>query len=313
MRYIVRYGAMRFQGSFLYSGVEHLRHGDRVIVCTVRGREFGVVLCESDALLSSSMELNLVSDSEETTNNREGEFVEDYIVRLLTPEDELELSRIQDVERIEFLRCREIIQQLGIVMDLVRVERIFSGERLIVYYVADGRVDFRELVRLLAVEFQTRIEMRQIGVRDETRLLADFGDCGMEVCCNLYLKEMLPVSMKMAKLQKATLDPNKVSGRCGRLKCCLRYEYDHYLESQKKLPPVGAEVTTAVGDGKVVAHELLANKVWVEIPELGKKIFCPMTIQLKTDNTKSQDNEKDNEKDCEKDCDQDNEKEISPD
>ncbi len=101
-----------------------------------------------------------------------------------------------------------------------------------VYYLAEGRIDFRELVKRLAHEFQTRIEMKQIGVRDEAKLLADYGDCGKPVCCNTHLVQMPPVSMKMAKLQKATLDPNKISGRCGRLKCCLRYEYDVRRESQ---------------------------------------------------------------------------------
>ena len=156
-------------------------------------------------------------------------------------------------------------------MDLVRIEHIFGGERIIVYYVAEGRIDFRELVKVLAAEFQTRIEMRQIGVRDETKLLADFGDCGKEVCCNWYLVEMPPVSMKMAKLQKATLDPAKISGRCGRLKCCLRYEYDHYAESLRQMPLAGKIVSTPEGEGKVIGHELLAGLVAVEIPDAGKK------------------------------------------
>jgi cell fate regulator YaaT (PSP1 superfamily) len=116
-------------------------------------------------------------------------------------------------------------------MELVEVEHLFGGERIVIYYLADNRVDFRELVRVLAGEFQTRIEMRQIGVRDEAKLLADFGDCGCPVCCNTHLVQMPPVSMRMAKLQKATLDPTKISGRCGRLKCCLRYEYDNYEEA----------------------------------------------------------------------------------
>ena len=124
-------------------------------------------------------------------------------------------------------------------MQLVDVEHLFGGERIVVYYLAENRVDFRELVKALAGEFQTRIEMRQIGVRDEAKLLADYGDCGKPVCCNTHLSEMPPVSMKMAKLQKATLDPTKISGRCGRLKCCLRYEYDTYEELQKDLPPRG--------------------------------------------------------------------------
>ncbi|MDR1485806.1 MAG: signal peptidase [Planctomycetaceae bacterium] len=307
VKYIVRYGAMRIRSTFASSLEERLRHGDRVLVRTERGLEVGVVLRETDSAASavldadsnvdvnSDLDSGLQIDSGAGAGNssgcevgfRDNGLVVDRILRLMTPEDNAELNRIREVERVEFARCREIVRQMNLVMDLVRVERIFSGERLIVYYVAEGRVDFRELVKLLASEFQTRIEMRQIGVRDETRLLADFGDCGMEVCCNLYLKDMLPVSMKMAKLQKATLDPNKVSGRCGRLKCCLRYEYDHYLETQKKLPSVGTEVTTPVGDGKVVAHELLANKVLVEINELGRKLFCPMVIKIKENVTEN--------------------------
>ncbi len=170
-----------------------------------------------------------------------GELIDERMIRLMTVADEVELRRIQAGEKDEFRRCREIIGRMNLAMDLVRVEHIFGGERIIVYYVADARVDFRELVKVLAAEFQTRIEMRQIGVRDETKLLADFGDCGREVCCNCYLIEMPPVSMKMAKLQKATLDPTKISGRCGRLKCCLRYEYDYYAELQQELPPAGEE------------------------------------------------------------------------
>ena len=125
-------------------------------------------------------------------------------------------------------------------MQLVDVEHVFGGERIVVYYLAESRVDFRELVKMLAGEFQTRIEMRQIGVRDEAKLLADYGDCGIPVCCNTHLVVMPPVSMKMAKLQKATLDPTKISGRCGRLKCCLRYEYETYEQAQKEAPPEAA-------------------------------------------------------------------------
>ena len=121
-------------------------------------------------------------------------------------------------------------------MSLVDLERLFGGERVVVYYLAENRVDFRELVHLLADELQTRIEMRQIGVRDEAKLLADFGDCGKTTCCNSHLVEMPPVSMRMAKMQKATLDPTKISGRCGRLKCCLRYEFEMY--EQQELPLV---------------------------------------------------------------------------
>jgi cell fate regulator YaaT (PSP1 superfamily) len=131
------------------------------------------------------------------------------------------------------------------------------------YYVSEDRVDFRELVKALAKVLKVRIEMRQIGVRDEAKLLADYGDCGQPVCCSRFLQEMPPVSMKMAKMQKATLDPNKISGRCGRLKCCLRYESDTYEAHKRELPPVGSTVITKQGTGRVVGQELLARKLLV--------------------------------------------------
>ncbi len=157
---------------------------------------------------------------------------------------------------------------------LVDVEHLYGGERVVAYYLADGRVDFRELVKLLAKEFQTRIEMRQIGVRDEAKLMADYGDCGKPVCCNTHLSEMPPVSMKMAKLQKATLDPTKISGRCGRLKCCLRYEYETYQELRKELPPVGADIITNQGRAKVLAQEILAGQVMVQTEDMRRIVVA---------------------------------------
>lgn len=264
-KYITRFGAMRFLGVFSFPDHTPLLHGNRVIVRTNRGQEVGTVLCLA---------------TPEALERLKGEMIEDRIIRQMTDDDETEYRRLQKGEKDEFLRCRSIIKKMNLDMDLVRVEHIFGGERIIVYYVAEGRIDFRELVKILAAEFQTRIEMRQIGVRDETKLLADFGDCGKEVCCNWYLIEMPPVSMKMAKLQKATLDPTKISGRCGRLKCCLRYEYDHYVESQKELPPIGRRVMTEEGEGKVIGHEILIKKVVVDVFDQGRKLICPSTITL---------------------------------
>lgn len=268
-KYIVRYGAMRLHGVFSFSvgspDQTPLRHDNRVIVRTNRGQEMGVVLCDA---------------TPEVLGRLTCELIEDRILRLMSDADELEWRRIQAEEKNEFIRCREIIKRMNLDMDLVRVEHLFGGERIIVYYVAEGRVDFRELVKVLAAEFQTRIEMRQIGVRDETKLLADFGDCGKEVCCNCYLIDMPPVSMKMAKLQKATLDPTKISGRCGRLKCCLRYEYDHYVETQTQLPEIGRRVMTVDGPGKVVGHELLESKIIVEIADSGRRTLDPSEVKM---------------------------------
>ena len=139
---------------------------------------------------------------------------------------------------------------------------LFGRERIIFYYLAEKRVDFRELVKDLARALRTRIEMRQIGVRDEAKLLADYGDCGKPVCCNTHLTAMPPVSMKMAKLQKTTLDPAKISGRCGRLKCCLRYEFDTYRELERELPPVARRWSRPKGGGRWSPRRSWSGSWW---------------------------------------------------
>ncbi|MCB9867512.1 MAG: hypothetical protein H6816_12880 [Phycisphaerales bacterium] len=150
------------------------------------------------------------------------------ILRLASPEDvsDWEHIRAESLRKKKF--CQERADQANLPMKVIECEHLFGGERVIFYFMAEGRVDFRTLVRGLADEFQTRIEMRQVGARDEARLLADYETCGRECCCKSFLKTLRPISMKMAKMQKATLDPAKVSGRCGRLKCCLRYEHTTY-------------------------------------------------------------------------------------
>ena len=194
------------------------------------------------------------------------------ILREMTAEDSNELNHIRSREPSEFQTCQRIVEQLKLQMQLVDIEHLFGGERIVVYYLAEQRVDFRELVKLLAAEFQTRIEMRQIGVRDEAKLMADYGDCGNPVCCNNHLASMPPVSMKMAKLQKATLDPTKISGRCGRLKCCLRFEYETYEKMQAELPPIGSRVDTPDGRARIVGHEILAAQVLVETEDRVRKL-----------------------------------------
>lgn len=190
------------------------------------------------------------------------------ILRAQTHDDVIELRKLFEQGRNEYRIVDERIRELDLNMQLVDLEHLFGGERVIIYYLAEQRIDFRGLVRLLAKEFQTRIEMRQIGVRDESKLLADYGDCGKPVCCNTHLTEMPPVSMKMAKLQKATLDPTKISGRCGRLKCCLRYEYDSYREMRRDLPPVGAEIITGHGRAKVLSQEILTGQILIEMEDM---------------------------------------------
>ena len=234
-------------------------HGTPVVIKTPRGQEAATVLTETDGEKIAKIP-NLVGDPL-------------TFIRRTTREDEERIAAIKAEEKNNFNRCLKIVERMRVELTLVRVEQIFGRERVVVYYVADGRVDFRELVRALAAEFQTRIEMKQIGVRDETKLLADVGDCGREVCCNTFLATMPPVSMKMAKLQKATLDPTKVSGRCGRLKCCLRYEFDAYYELQESSPAIGQTVWTPLGRGRVFAQELFAKRVVVDLEDGGRQSF----------------------------------------
>lgn len=239
---------MRTLGVLSTRGGDRFDRGARVIARTNRGLEVGEVLCEA------------TDDALQHLKDPPG----GQILREMSAEDENELFHLQSNEPAEFETCCRIVEQLKLQMQLVDIEHLFGGERIVIYYLAEERVDFRELVKMLASEFQTRIEMRQIGVRDEAKLLADYGDCGKPLCCNTHLAEMPPVSMKMAKVQKATLDPTKISGRCGRLKCCLRYEYDTYEELQKELPPVGADVITGNGRARIIGHEILAQQILVE-------------------------------------------------
>jgi cell fate regulator YaaT (PSP1 superfamily) len=256
-KHVVRYGAMRSLGVFTAQDKQEYPRGTSIIARTDRGLEAGEVLCEATEQAVANLH-----------DPRQGQ-----ILRPMTHDDAHELARIQDQREDKFQTCLRCIKRLGLAMHLVDVEHIFGGERIVVYYLADGRVDFRELVKMLASEFQTRIEMRQIGVRDEAKLMADFGDCGKEVCCNTHLVQMPPVSMKMAKLQKATLDPTKISGRCGRLKCCLRYEYEVYEKMQKEMPALGSLVETPEGKTKVIGHEILAGQVLTENRERVRKLF----------------------------------------
>ena len=256
-KWIVRHGAMRFLGEFDPEGRAYAR-GDDVVVRTERGLEVGHVLCEATPRALEML----------TEPTRGASSAADRRGPGRAP------AHRGAGERRELETCERFVAQRRLQMELVDVEHLFGGERIVFYFLAEKRVDFRELVKDLAREYQTRIEMRQIGVRDEAKLLADYGDCGKPVCCNTHMTAMPPVSMRMAKLQKSTLDPSKISGRCGRLKCCLRFEQDVYEEFQEELPPVGARVVTAKGQGRVLAQEMLARKVLVEFED-GRRLPVP--------------------------------------
>ena len=255
MNYIVRHGLMRFLGDFEPVPDHAYARGQNIVVRTERGLELAEILCESTP--------QTVQMLTEPTHGQ--------IVRVMSDEDHALDRGIKEKEHGALRCCQDFVAERRMQMDLVDVEWLFGGERIVFYFLAEKRVDFRELVKDLAREFHTRIEMRQIGVRDEAKLLADYGDCGKPVCCNTHMAVMPPVSMRMAKLQKSTLDPSKISGRCGRLKCCLRFEQDVYEEFQQDLPQPGTRIVTAKGQGRVLAQEILARKVLVEFED-GRRI-----------------------------------------
>jgi cell fate regulator YaaT (PSP1 superfamily) len=261
-KYVVRHGVMRNLGVFYTRGGDTHARGQQVIARTSRGLEAGEVLCEATDEAVAQL-----------VDPKQGQ-----ILRRVSDDDVRELRKMFEQERREYAICQERIKELALQMQLADVEHLYGGERVVIYYLAEDRIDFRDLVKVLAKEFQTRIEMRQIGVRDEAKLLADYGDCGKPVCCNTHLSEMPPVSMKMAKLQRATLDPSKISGRCGRLKCCLRYEYDTYQSLQRDLPPVGAEVVTTTGRGRVLAQEILAAQVLIETEDMRRIVVSASDV-----------------------------------
>ena len=258
-KYLVRTGAMRVLGEFTSAAGLNAARGDTAIVRTERGLESGDVLCPS-----TPKALSAIPDP------ARGEFL-----RVAATDDHKKIAQLRDVQKTEFEAGERLVAHHKLAMQLVDIEHLFSGERVVFYFLAEQRVDFRDLVKSMAREFHTRIELRQIGVRDEAKLLADYGDCGKPVCCNTHMVVMPPVSMRMAKLQKSTLDPTKISGRCGRLKCCLRFEQDVYEEFQRELPPIGSRVVTDKGQGRVLAHEILARRVLVEFED-GRRLPVPV-------------------------------------
>jgi len=253
---IVRYGAMGLIGRFTYT-LDRWRRGQRVVIKSDRGMEIGTIVCRG-------------SESADGGSKLRGE-----VLRLVTHTDEIEERHLaEDAER-ELQFCKARIAERKLPMKLVEAEHLFGGDRIIFYFLSESRVDFRALVRDLAREFQTRIEMRQIGVRDEARLLGDYERCGRPLCCRAWIKDLEPVSMKMAKIQKATLDPTKISGRCGRLMCCLRYEHATYRELAKRLPRKNTIVGTVQGRGKVVSSDVVTQIAGVLL-ESGTRINVPV-------------------------------------
>ncbi|MBN2445523.1 MAG: hypothetical protein JXO22_02275 [Phycisphaerae bacterium] len=255
----VRYGAMNWVGEFTYQPGTLFALGDKVVIQSERGIEIGEPLG-----LTQPRERNQVS-REQIARYVQASGPEFYrpragrILRVATPEDIDEQRRLNANVHEDVRACVSLAREHALRMRVVTAEHLLGGERIVFYFCSEGRVDFRQLVKELAHRHQTRIEMRQVGARDEARLVADWEVCGRECCCKNFLKKLRPVSMKMAKIQKSTLDPSKVSGRCGRLRCCLRYEHEGYEELQRKLPRRNALVETPDGPGTVIDTQILTQ------------------------------------------------------
>jgi len=192
------------------------------------------------------------------------------VARKAAPEDLEQFERNQQLEKEAFTFCLRKIREKSMNMKLVKTEVLLDRSKILFYFTAEKRVDFRELVRDLASEFKMRIEMRQIGVRDEAKMVCGIGGCGRELCCAKFMNRFDLVSIKMAKEQNLALSPTKISGICGRLMCCLGYEYPAYMELKKNLPKVGKHVVTRSGKGKIVRQNVLNQTVTVELEEGGE-------------------------------------------
>lgn len=227
---------------------QDLAENDPVIVETARGEELGWVTIPCRAVPDEEIKGTLKP-----------------ITRRATPLDLslMEEYRAREQQAVE--KCREKVDELGLPMKVVRAEYSFNGRRLMFAFASEQRVDFRELVRVLARSFKTRIEMKQIGARDEAKLIGGYGRCGRELCCTTWLTEFHPVSIKMAKQQELPLAPSEISGLCGRLLCCLAYENEQYSESRRTLPKIGTQVKTPHGEGVIVGLNVLTESAVVEL------------------------------------------------
>ncbi len=269
-----------------------IKRGDHVIVETARGIEYGFVVLGNRQVEESKVVLPLKP-----------------VIRMATQEDEAVEKRNREKEKEAFRICKEKIKKHNLEMKLIDAEYTFDNNKVLFYFTADGRIDFRELVKDLASVFRTRIELRQVGVRDETKIMGGIGICGRTLCCHSFLSEFIPVSIKMAKEQNLSLNPSKISGVCGRLMCCLKNEEETYEMLNSKLPSTGDYVTTSDGlKGEVHSVNVLRQmvKVVVTVDKDEKEIREYRADQLKfkprkKKGSKGKDKEKDREKERDKD------------
>ena len=229
-----------------------LQKGDAVIVETKQGIELGIVADEIREIAAERLHAPLKN-----------------VLRIADLADLDRFAENSQREKEAFQTCLEKIEKRGLEMRLVDVEYAFDRKKVIFYFTADGRVDFRELVKDLAAVYHARIELRQIAVRDEARMICGMGICGRELCCCSYLTDFVPVSIKMAKTQSLSMNPAKISGTCGRLMCCLKYEHDAYEDAQRRLPRQGTLVMTEEGPGCIINVNLLKETATVLLNQAG--------------------------------------------
>lgn len=230
------------------SGHFVLKKGDKVMVITEKGPAVGCVCTEPKTRPGAVPERHLKK-----------------VFRLATDEEVDLYEKSCRVEDQVYGFCYQRVRDRGLPMSLVCVERHFDGSKIVVYFTADGRVDFRALVKDVVAEFRTRIEMRQIGVRHQAKMVGGLGICGRPLCCTTYMNTFAPVTIKMAKEQFLSLNPGKISGMCGRLMCCLAYEHDYYEKAKKTLPRMGKRVPTRQGEGKVIRQNVLKETLTLSL------------------------------------------------
>jgi len=232
------------------AGQFDLKCNDRVIVETNHGLGLGTVVCPPRSSDGYKLRAPLKK-----------------VCRLATEKDIQQHEDIKKLEERAYKQCLKYINKLKLPMNLVDVESLFDGSKITFYFTADGRIDFRELVKLLAREFRVRIEMHQVGVRNRAKMYGGVGRCGREICCVTFLESFDPVSVRMAKVQNLSLNPTKISGLCGRLMCCLAFEYEAYNELLSELPKCGKTVQTELGPGKVLRYNIVLGRVIVKLED----------------------------------------------
>ncbi|MCL4741541.1 MAG: hypothetical protein KJZ54_04985 [Phycisphaerales bacterium] len=276
---VVRFGVMKLIGEYPYDGDAKPGCGSKLVVRTHRGVELGEMLtstCPNSGCSKSVSRKDMLEYVENSGGRDYPFFDQGRVLRVATGED---LDRQAALEqRANELRAeaRAEAERLNLPMKIVQVEPILGGERVTVYGMSEERVDFREFVHRMGNRWRTRVEMRQVGARDEARLVADYERCGQYCCCKNFLKVLKPISMRSAKTQKATLEPLKISGRCGRLMCCLRYEDETYEDLKKRLPHRKSRVGTPEGDGIVIDSQILTQLVLVRLDADGRDIAVPV-------------------------------------